>query len=360
MKSKIRLCGIGAQLFCVVLIMSLTGSSRASEIVGAGEPGGLLPPLSEEGQRDLEKLARDLAPVEEKLKLAVLDATVSVDGVARPDLGASFSDTLSARLLSEKAFEIIDSSALGSTNPNSLGVSNHQLDQTGAVTPGPATALDFGKATGADYVVVPTLVCTAKEIRMTIRKLRTPSGKVERIFQETVKGDHRFIFALAEKVALQLLPEKPLPPQEKPEPRFNYVKVWMSPPPPADVLKQEILRAPKALRNVPALSGNLSGSTAAARAWGGINNDRREPSRLGAISVVDHDWSFCELSCPVGSVHLHDQIFAWGGGAYDNLISMNVSRIDGQRVIAEFDAVHPLSKTLRSGLAIYTWKPLIK
>lgn len=341
---------------CCVLVHLLPSGSWGSELVSAGEPGGLLPPLTESGQNELERLARDLTPVTEKLKIAVLDATVTVDGVLRPDLGASFSDTVAARLLREGFYDLVDSSVLGSSNTKAIDLNNSNLDLSGVNTPGPATALDFGKATGADYVVVPTLVCTATDTRMTVRKLRIPSGKIERIFQENIRGDYRIIFGLAERIALQLSPEKPVTPAEESGPKYNYVRVWMAPPLPEDPLKHQIQSAPKALRG----SISPSATQAAARAWSGVSNDRREPSRLGEIKVVDPDWSFCELNCPLGTVSLKDQVFAWGGGPYDNLISMRVSRIDGRRVIAEFDAQHPLSKNLRSGLAIYTWKASTK
>lgn len=318
---------------------------NAAEPTAPSEPGGLLPPLTAEGKRDLEKLTRDLTPTPSKPKIIILDAAVTIDGQSRGDLGSFFSDTLSARMLASKTCDVIDASALGNTAPSALEVSQRPLDPQGNPTsaPGGAMALDLGKAGGADFVCVPTIISLAGEIRLTMRKLRIPSGKVESIIQDTAKGDVRQIGALAERTALKLapIPEPDIPAT----PRFDHIQVWMSPKPAVDPLTQAILSAPKALR--------ANSPMAAARSWpGGI-----EPVKIGEISVVDTSWSFCELSCAPGTVKLNERIFAWGGTPQDRLINLSVSRIDGQRVIAEFDSMQPVSKLLRTGLGVYNTRP---
>lgn len=321
--------------------------ASASETAGPGDPGGLLPPLTPEGRQDFEKLAREMLPPRKKPRIIIMDATVTLNGQPRADLGASFADTMSAKILASNAYEVIDSSALGTSAPSALEVARTALDPQGNPSATPGMALDLGKASGADFVIVPTLISLSDELRLTIRKLQIPSGKIDSILQDTARGDQRAIFALAERAAGKLLPQ-PAPEPVSTAPRYDYVKVWMAPPTPPDPIKQAILAAPKALKADPAL--------AAARAWSGSADHRDEPHRIGQIMIVDTNWSFCEINCPPASVKLREQIFAWGGGAGDNLIRMTISRIEGSRIIAEFDALQPVTKTLRPGLAVYTWQ----
>jgi hypothetical protein len=86
----------------------------------------------------------------------------------------------------------------------------------------------------------------------------------------------------------------------------------------------------------------------------------RTPVQLGTITKVEPAWSFCELACPSGSVQKGDEIFVRSGPSLSNLISLKVSRLDGNRVIAEFDSLQPITKSLRPGNSIYTWKILSK
>ena len=330
-------------LIAAVCLLGARGTCLAVDPAGPGDPGGLLPPLTAEGKQDLEKLTRDLAPVSVQPKIIILEALVTIDGQSRPDLGAFFSDTLSAKLITSNTCEVIDASALGASAPSALEVSRTALDTQGHPTPTASGALDLGKANGADYVCVPTILSSNGEVRLTIRKLRIPTGRVEAIVQDAAKGDERQLSQLADRAAFKLTPA-PAPrtvTETSPAPRYDRIKVWMSPPPAPDPLKQAILKAPKALRSNSPL--------AAARHWAG----GEEPTKIGQITVVDTNWSFCELSCPPGSVQLHQQIFAWGGGTADRLVNLSVSRIEGDRVIAEFDALQPPSKHLRTGLGVY-------
>ena len=322
-------------------LAGVTGTCMGADPAGPGDPGGLLPPLTAEGQQDFENLSRDLTPAVSKPKVIILDAVVTIDGQPRPDLGTFFSDTLSAKLLKSKTYEIIDASAMGGSAPSGLELPHTALDPQGHPSPASngALALDIGKANGADFVCVPTILSMSGEIRMTIRKLRIPGGKVESIVQDAAKGDERQLSLLADRAAFKLAPAPE--PEAPTTPRYDHVQVWMTPKPAADPLKHAIASAPRALRSNSPL--------AAARNWaGGI-----EPTKIGQITVVDNDWSFCELACPPGTVQLHQKIFAWGGGPGDRLVNLSVSRIEGDRVIAEFDALQPLSKNLRTGLGVY-------
>ena len=330
--------------WAALCLLGLTGSVFAVDPAGPGDPGGLLPPLTAEGKQDFDRLTRDLAPEDHKLKAIILDATVTLDGQSRPDLGTFFSDTLSAKLLTSNTCEIIDAGAFGGAAPGGLEVARNSLDPQGHAntTPNGSLALDLGRASGADYVCIPSILSINSDIRLTIRKLHIRSGKVESIIQDTAKGDGRQLSILAERAALKLFPT--LEPEPPTTPRYDHVQVWITPKPPVDPIQQAILAAPKAL--------STNSPLAAAHAWaGGV-----APTRIGRITVVDTQWSFCELACPAGTVQLNQRIFAWGGAPGDRLVNLSVSRIDGDRVIAEFDSLQPLSKLLRTGLGVYNTK----
>ena len=311
----------------------------------AGAASELLPPLS--GGSGGINLSQDLAPQSLKPKMTILDTTVSLDGVNRPDLGTSLTDTMTAKLLRTSDYDLIDA---GNVN-GMTDVLSPLLSRT-PTTPGPSTALEVGKAVGADFVVVPTLLGLQGEFRVTMRKLVVPSGKIEAIVQETIRGDLAAVFKAFEFLAQRLAPEK----IEKP--RFTYVMAWMSPPPPqkkVDHLAAEIASAPKALPASNISSAKLEAIEAAKRAWSGVNSASREPRRTGQIEVVDHDWCFCEIACNPSEVHANDQIFAWSGRDLDTLVSMTVTRVEGNRAIADFGHNNPHAAALKSGDTIYRW-----
>lgn len=329
-------------VLAVTLVMS-----PASDHTDASAPGTKNYPMTDYGRREFERVSNQLATLSSKKKMVVAEATVSVNGVMRPDLGAAFSDTLVARLMAEESYDIIDASALGTNDPGAIALKNTNLERTGEPLAGPESPFDFGKTAGADFIAITTVVCTATEIRLSVRKLRLPSGKVERIVQERrISGDPNMIFGLAESVALQLAPPKPVEAPKPVEPGYTYVRMWINDPPATpksklkpDPLALQILSAPKALK-----SGANSLTT-------------KTPVPLGQIASVDAQWNFCQFTCKPGELKLQDTVFVWAGADKSDLITMKVSRIDGTRAVAEFDA-QAAAGTIAPGTTVHTWRPM--
>ncbi len=326
------------------LFLGVSICPRVALWADEAEPGTqLLPPLASISN------VRDLAPQSLKPKMTVLDTTVSLEGAARPDLGAAFTDTITARLLEYSDFEIIDA---GNVTGDFLALPTAQPGKLPSA-PGPSAALEVGKAVGVDFVVVPTLVGMGREFRLTMRKLRVPSGKIEAIVQETFQGDLASAFKAFDFVAQRLTPPKPQ------KPAYTSIKAWMSPPPPmaapADALASEIATAPKALRSQEMPAEKRAAIEAAKRAWAGVVADQREPQRTGRIEVVDQDWCFCEIACKNGEIQPKDQIFAWSGRDLSTLVTLNVTRVVGSRAIAEFAHHNPNAASLRTGDQVYRW-----
>ncbi len=319
--------------FLLVLIWLAGISAPAAPLADAG----LLPGPEQADRAAAERILQDLAQKNHKPRLVVMEALISLDGQARPDLGASFADTLTAKLLKDGQYEILDASALHPTSP-----------EVKLTLP---TPIDFGQTVGADFVIVPTLIGTQGEFRLTVKKLKLPGGRLEKIVQETARGDQRLIFALAEKCSAQLAP----PVEEKPfEPSITYIRAWMAPPVKLDPLVAAVKKAPKALKGNGSLAGAITNNKVAqAYTTAGVE---QQPRRLGQILTVDDKWSFCELSLPTGSVKLKDQLFGWSADPSATPISLTVSRIDGSRIIADYDATNAQHLGLHPGLAVYQWQ----
>lgn len=322
-----------------VVLFSAGGLLAAEESTAkpSAEP---LPPMS---AKELKKLSGDLLPESMKPKIAVLDATVSLDGVLRPDLGIAISDTIAARLLREDDFEILDSSTSGPVGQMPLpGTEPARL-----APPGPSVAVETGKALGADFVVVPTIIGQTGEFRVTMRKLRVEGGKVESILLETVRGNVKSLFTQLEYFAERLIPAKVTPP-------ITYVKVWMSTPTlplakPAVPAAGDVSAAPKALPS----AGHLTEKPGRAPR---MESTAPEPVKVGRIDLIDHEWSFCEIASPPGVVlEARQQIFAWSGGDLSKLVPMTVSRVEGDRAIADLPRTSPHADSLRSGDFVYCW-----
>lgn len=326
----------------LVAAISFMATGVSFRVCAEGPASGLLPQATLSGDDKIQKLAQDLSSSSLKPRLTVLNAVVSIDGIQRSDLGISFSDTVSAKLMESGEFEILDSASIQAAPSAAAPASGSLLNDQGIVIP--ASPTESVKTSGADFVIAPTLVGNAGEYRLTARKLRMSDGKIEKVIQETFRGDQKAFFAMAGKLANQFLPEKALPPPPKAEPAYTYVKAWMAPPPPYDPVARQIADAPKALRAIKSLESHVS----------------RSPSKIGSVIKVEPSWSFCELNCAPGTAKIGEEIFVWSGLAQDSLVALKVSRIDGERMIAEFDSLQPLTKSLRPGNSIYTWKSLAK
>ncbi len=349
------------------LVVASCGQIWANQSTDNGSAGGVLPPLPIGSGADgkaqpeladravLEKMVRDLSVAGAKPKVAVLEALVTIDGVPRPDLGAVFSDTLTAKLLNAGAYEVVDASALGAANGQALDLANHTLDAKTGLGTSAATAYEFGKVSGADYVIVPTVIGIQGDFRVSLRKLKLPGGRIEKIVQETVRGDQRSIFTLAERCAAQMAPEPAADGPAKPyDPPFTSVRAWMTPPVKQDPMQAAATKAPKALKGNGSLA-NVVSQIKVEQAFSEAGVER-QLQRLGQILTVDPRWCFCEFTSPAGTMRLKDQVFAWSGGATDHSVTLTVSRIEGNRVIAEFDDTDPRKQALRPGLSIYQWK----
>ena len=322
-------------------------------------------------------------------KIIILPARVTVDGVPRADLGQFLSDIISARLLTSSAAEVLDADMANIDFPSTGGPATTMEaspDQLGAAAfpdkpaPAPASApasgnpasasgfvpgaaarspLATGIAMGANLVVQPTALGTGNEFRLTLREIQIPGGKVLAIISEKTNTGLKGLYALAENHAHRLIPARPAGPRLASGPSIiDHPASYRPDPVPAPahspITEQELAAAPAALAKLSpakqaALDATMRLLDPAARTAG--------PTPIGRIGGLNAAWSFCEISLkqplelPVGTA-----LFTTAAGNPESVVDLRVSRLEGRKIIADFDA-GPRAATLRTGDIVYHWKP---
>ena len=305
-----------------------------------------------------------------KPKMIILPARVTVDGLARPDLGQSLSDVITAKLLTTSAVELLDADtpisdpiphavaanapdAGASSSPSLATPQNSPPIATGLPAP---TPIGTGLARGADLVVQTTVVGHANEFRLTLREIQIPGGKVISIITEKTGTGLKGLYALAENHALRLVPAPPPVPRQNAGPAIIDHPARYRPDPPITpgVSEQDIAQAPPALGKLSsakqvALAATMRLLDPAASATG--------PTPIGRIGGLDLSWSFCTitlkqpLDLPLGTA-----LFACAGRNPESVVDLSVSRLEGRKIIADI-VPGPSTAGLRSGDIVYHWKP---
>jgi hypothetical protein len=264
-------------------------------------------------------------------KVAVLDTIFTLNGVPRPELGVAVTDTLSARVMQSSAFDVLDASsaslsALVGGKPF-LGVS-------------PSFAVESGKAIGADLVVVPTVLGSATEYRITLKKLQVNTGKIENIITEICRPEMRSLLAAIETACDRLIP----PPAQKQRPPATYIRAWMDGAnlPPLEGEKP----APKALKSPPKPAAPLP----------------KDLVKIGTLGVVNPEWAFTSVLCPPGTTGLKpkDRVTIWAGASRDRSVSLSVSRVEDGQIILDLPSDPATIAQLREGDEVFAWLSLKK
>jgi hypothetical protein len=330
-------------------------------------------------------------PAPARPKIIILPARVTLDGIARPDLGQSVSDIISARLLTSAGVELLDAdlpvadpvppanASLFPTAPATGGPGTPEPSVSTLPNPGlagpvpyhpapagnPAPVLSApvapapvttGIAMGADLVVQPTIVGQAEEFRLTMRQIQIPGGKIMGIITEKTSRGIKGLYALAEAHALRLVPYVPPGPRIGGGPAIiEHPARWVVTPTPAPAVSdEEIAQALPALAKLPA--AKQAAIDATLRLLDPSTN-AVGPSTVGRIGGLDPAWSFCtiklkqSLELPAGTA-----LFATAGGNPENLVNLSVTRTEGRTVIADF-ANSPGAAALQPGDMVYYWKP---
>lgn len=285
------------------------------------------------------------APVEETATIApprvsIVTPTVTVDGASRPDLGQSLSDTLAARLIRTGEVEVVDLTFGLSSRASSSASSAGSGSSLPLIAPDGSSAAALA---GPDYLIVPTIIGEKGFFRVTMRKQDAHSGKVETILQETLKGDSAGLYKLLEQMAVKLVPKK------APRRRYDYVKMWLSPP--STAKPEPEFTAPKALgRLSPEKAAAIEALKAQAELMSALQSD---PTPAGQIQSVNLQWSFAVVGgIREPALREGDQVMAWSAANPGAVHTLKVTAVYGSTVVADI----PAGATLAPGDKVYRWQ----
>ncbi len=334
----------------------------------------------------------DLNPAPLRTKIAILPAHVTVDGHGDPVFGQSLGDILNAALLSFNSVDLLDASApVAESNPGPAVIPDFVtpvLEKNGPPSgalifppplprppakPVPSVALaappamnplETGKAIGADFVVIPTVIGAGQDFQLTLRQVQIPSGKIRAIIREKTNRGVKGVYALAENAAFRLVPAVPTPPRRSAGPAIvdHPVRSTLSPSAeqPAPVSPHELAQAPKALSPIsPAKLAAIEATKRLIGATAGASNSTAataEPIAVGRIGSVSLDWSFCTFS-PAKGVTLPPgtALFVCAAGNPDNTIKLSVTRSEGNSIIADFGQ-NSRAGDIVLGDKVYQWQ----
>ncbi len=322
----------------------LLGLAGASSLRAADEPAPTLLPV------DPGSPAAPPPAVPAKPKVAIMEATVTLNGENRPDLGRSFSDSLASGILKTGAVDIIDTETFAKAE-------NGQKQ----------SPVQVGSASGAAFVYVPTIVGQDEFYKLTLKKLAIPSGRIEEITEESASGSSARLFELMDRVVLLMSPPPPRPVRA---PVYSTIRSWMSGP--ADVSKA-LADAPAALpRGHAAKKSATEPAHAEVRAArdlpkavpapkpaesGADEGSGTEIEEIGCVTAVNFDWSFAVIRPRPGQkMKSGDVILIAVNGWTRPTLQATITRKQGDQYVAEFE---PVSGTLSlPGQAlVYAWQP---
>ncbi|MGI8603829.1 MAG: hypothetical protein ACR2OZ_12650 [Verrucomicrobiales bacterium] len=285
-----------------------------------------------------------------RIRVAITDTLVSLDGTERADLGRSFTDSLIAGLLRGDRVEVIDAEAQAALKESSA----------------PSTA---PSVTPPDYVFVPTLVGQGGFYKVTVKKIAIPSGQVDAIVDETGAGSLPRMFALAERVAERLVPGAKLASTEE-APTAESPGTAESPPADA-ALQRNVAQSPIAMRTEqmrrpespvavprplqlaapeqPTHRQNRVVTKVSAR------KALRSPEEVGRVALANAAYSFCVIDPYRGRpLQPGDRVSLKVQGWVRPTLAATVTRLERGHAIAEYsDLSSPFPPHVARGARVY-------
>ena len=360
----------------------------------------------------LQSLAlSEFSPPSGKTPVIVLQGEVTIDGQQRPDLGRSFSDTLTGGFLKAKVYHVIDH------------LSNQPIAQAIEASPDLApemSAVSVGEASGARWIYVPRMIIEGEFQKLTMKKIRVSDGQVVDVFETHATGDRstmfllvgqalRDIYAKAESDAAMeqelaigeeampldvpeaLDPTPPLPPGSytpEPEPTDpEPADPEASPadegdataeateateaasPTEAELPSPEPKPVPAGLKLVngtyvrddAALASNRLGASPTSTAEPvkikdpATETEERSARYVGTVAAVNSEWRFCVIRARSDeSLRTGDPLSVKTGAIVPNEVMLRVTKIEGRQAVADLEKGVDLA-TIKPGHKIYQW-----
>lgn len=354
----------------------------------------------------LQSLAlSEFTPPPGKTPVIVLQGEVTIDGQQRPDLGRSFSDTLTGGFLKAKVYHVIDH------------LSNQPTAQAIEASPDLApemSAVSVGEASGARWIYVPRMIVEGDFQKLTMKKIRVSDGQVVDVFETHASGDRstmfvlvgealRDIYANAEGDAAMeqelavgdetipqadpeaLDPAPPLPPgsytpePELADPEASPVEAGDATVEAGDATVEEAeaeLPSPEP-KPVPTGLKLVNGTyvrddaALASKRLGAPPTSTVEPVKIkdpateteeksaryvGTVAAVNSEWRFCVIRArsDESSLRTGDQLSVKTGAIVPNEVMLRVTKIEGRQAVADLEKGVDLA-TIKPGHKIYQW-----
>ncbi len=276
---------------------------------------------------------RETVVLAERPRLSIAPGEVTVDGVARPDLGQALADSMSAGLLKRGQVRIynLDSAALadgamlGSRSPTNSNHVGRMLDRD------------------VDYLLTFNLLGEGNNYLMTIKKTRAHTHEVVEAHQFTVVGRFGGFFNMMGAI-LERIDPRPIKPGRHAFPRTQS-PAELAPLPPTVLVKgSAVPHDPWNVRSAPPRYDLKNIPKALIY------------RRVGSIGYVNNDWRFCVVK-PAAGTQLRENdplhVLYDEGDIYAHL---RVCAVDRQSVVADLGFTpshHPLFK----GDEVFGWAP---
>ncbi len=343
-----------------------------------------------------------------KAPVIVLQSEVTIDGEQRPDLGRSFSDTLTGGFLKAKNYDVIDHL---SNQPIAQAIENStQLAPE-------LSAVSIGEAAGARWIYVPRMVVEGDFHKLTMKKIRVSDGQVIDVFETHSNGDRSTMFLLvgealkdiyanaasdaaqlrrmtASTKLEQLGPDGLDPTPDLPSGSYTPVPEPVAQPtdppaapdpavvPPVDeateasdhepakevsasqekpvpeglkLVNGTYVRDENSLSSRRPAAGAAASSPAAEIEDPATETEDRVAKHVGTIASVNSEWRFCVLKIRGSeSLRTGDQLSVKTGAIVPNEITLKVTKTESRQAVADLASSADLA-TLKVGQKVYQW-----
>ena len=282
-----------------------------------------------------------------KQPILVIPGEVTIDGVTRPDLGRSFCDSITGKLLQSGMFTIVDQV---STDRQRAGKEDKSTDW---VNPEAIVKQLAGK-TRAQYALIARMVSEDDFSKFSIKKLRVADSEVLDVYQSSaVSTERATMFDLLDKATNNLLREayqEQSRIRRKNRPSIIEIEV----PAKTDPVQQAEKSQPKVVVQ-EAKAQDTPPDT-------GDDKTDKKPKEsapktaqyAGRICAIDAKWHFCVIELEKENLlQVDDLLLVRTGNQEKALGRLNVSRIEGNKAIADFKG--NITPSLQLGHKVYRW-----
>jgi hypothetical protein len=297
----------------------------------------------------------------QKQQILVIPGEVTIDGKSRPDLGRSFGDSITGKLLQSGAFTIVDQ----------IAGSNHQSVNNGVaagpgITPEATTKQLAGKTT-ARYALITRMIAEDDFCKFSIKKLRVADSKVVGVYQASaVSNERSTMFELLDK-AMNLLLRDVYQEQARIRRQTRPSIIDIQPSEAQGISNQSPSTLPNTRIAERVLNDNEKNGDPATAKTAKVSpssnkseikaqeNTPKTAQYAGRICAVDAKWQFCIIELEQeNSLAVDDLLLVHTENQTKPISRLNVSRIEGNKVIAESEGNIDLP-SIRPGLKVYRW-----